>query len=95
MTNAEKYKTVYERSTAFRKFCGENISKHSCSKCILHDYNVCEFAWLDLEHKEELKKCPFCGGEAKVTSSIHQGCEYHCVECTKCHVRKTLIRGSL
>ena len=61
MTNAEKYKTVDERTKAFRKFC----RKHKCefgkmgeminSDCPLDNAFVCKcrFQWLTLEAEEE------------------------------------------
>lgn len=71
MTNGEKYKTAEERSMAFRKFCASKICKWEGKEanCIfsdkIHDVctHKCEFAWLDLEYKEDLKPCPFCGSE--------------------------------
>lgn len=34
---------------------------------------------------EELKKCPFCGGEAKIYQSFDYVSKYR-VECTKCEM---------
>lgn len=51
MTNAEKYKNVSERRFAYEEDCRKNGEI------------IGEFAWLDLEYKEELNPCPFCGGE--------------------------------
>lgn len=65
MTNAEKYKTPKERAKEYKKYCS---SHGGCHKCGLNKYagSVCRYAWLDLEYKEELKPCPFCG-ETKTT----------------------------
>lgn len=85
MTNAEKFKTAEERAIAFRKFCVKKICKGSEANCIfsgkMHDKikHNCEFAWLDLEYKEELRPCPFCGDEA-VIFSVEEG--VYCVSCT-------------
>ena len=68
MTNGEKFKTVKERTMAFRRFCTGKICKGIEANCIfsdkIHDkfHRKCEFAWLDLEFTEEPKPCPFCGG---------------------------------
>ena len=86
MTNGEKYKTVEGRTNAFRKFCSEMIRKRSCKKCILNDVfgHKCEFAWLNLEYKEELKPCPFCGGTAILYDA---GIPY--VRCDTCGTQTT------
>jgi Lar family restriction alleviation protein len=85
MTNGEKFKTAEERSKAFGNYC--NSQSRGCNECPLNKFagDMCRFAWLDLEYKGKPKACPFCGGEAVIISSIHEGCEYHHVECTKCH----------
>ena len=58
MTNAEKYKTVDERTKAFRKFC----RKHECDfwdvtkgDCPLEHSFICncKFHWLTLEAEDE------------------------------------------
>lgn len=88
MTNGEIFKTVNERSEAYLRFCKKQDQCHNCKLNGDHKENGnvgCVFKWLDLEFTEEPKPCPFCGGEAKVVSTIHKGCEYHHVECTKCH----------
>jgi Lar family restriction alleviation protein len=66
MTNGEKFKTAEERGKAFENHC--NSQKSGCNKCILNKYagDMCRFAWLELEYKEELKPCPFCGGESEL-----------------------------
>ena len=79
MTNAEKYKSPDERRIAYEDYC---------KVCEKEDKALMdEFWWLDLEYKEELKNCPFCGGKAGVVSGIHEGCEYHWVECSECYGR--------
>lgn len=61
MTNGEKYKTAEERVEEFDKFC----KKHYCYNCPVGKFggreSACTFNWLDLEAKEELLPCPFCG----------------------------------
>ena len=97
MTNAEKFKTAKERAMAFRKFCANKICKGHEANCVffdkLHDKtkHMCEFAWLELEAKNELLPCPFCGCEAildrKVafmTSSFRVKCS-NCEMCTELH----------
>jgi Lar family restriction alleviation protein len=88
MTNGEKFKTAEERGKMFNAYCHSQL----CDDCELNKFNErqessCYFHWLDLEHKEELKNCPFCGGKAGVVSGIHEGCEYHWVECSECYGR--------
>lgn len=56
MLNSEKFKSAEERRAAYENYCEECGKKHMA----LTD----EFGWLDLEYKEVVKSCPFCGGEA-------------------------------
>ena len=42
----------------------------------------CAYAWEELEYKEKIKPCPFCGGEAELNSGVENW-----VECTVCHNR--------
>ena len=85
MTNGEKFQTPKERAREYKKYC----SSHGmgCNKCPLNKFSSvrCPYEWLNLEYKEEVKKCPFCGGKARIASDIHEGIEYHRVECTKCY----------
>lgn len=87
MTNAERFRNPDERYVEFKKFC----HKYTCGNCPVNEDGImeakCGFKWLDLEYKEELKNCPFCGGKAGVVSGIHEGCEYHWVECSECYGR--------
>lgn len=55
MNNAEKYKTVKERLTAFNAFCH---SFPRCDECPVHkrsseEGDYCKFIWLELEAEEE------------------------------------------
>lgn len=90
MTNGDRFKTVKERTIEFRKFCTNKICKGRKANCILSDkvHDVwghrCEFAWLDLEYKEELKPCPFCDGNAILYAA---GIPY--VRCDDCGTQTT------
>jgi Lar family restriction alleviation protein len=60
MTNGEKFKTAIERREAFKKYF---------SKCFKNKESPKEeFAWLELEDKEEILKCPFCGSKADINT---------------------------
>lgn len=39
----------------------------------------------------ELKPCPFCGGEAKVSDVITFRKDGKTIECTKCHARSKYV----
>jgi Lar family restriction alleviation protein len=85
MTNGEKFKTVEERGMAFNVYC----HKRECFKCELNEVNKrpetnCAFQWLDLEYKEELKLCPFCGGEARIIDLEDPEYKYYQICCSKC-----------
>lgn len=74
MTNGEKFKTAEERAKAFENHC--KSQNGGCNKCILYAYagDLCRYAWLELEYKEELKEelkeCPFCGGTPVIADNI-------------------------
>ena len=93
MTNGEKFKTTKERTVAFLKFCAGKICKGPDANCILSDIvhkpatHRCEFAWLDLEYKEELKPCPFCGSES-IAVELHG--EYY-VRCANCECQVAVV----
>lgn len=101
MTNGEKFKTVKERTMAFRRFCTGKICKGIEANCIfsdkIHDkfHHKCEFAWLDLEFTEEPKPCPFCGHTEVdiVLSGCHGGFDACCKDCgaTVIAVSKTMV----
>jgi Lar family restriction alleviation protein len=84
MTNGEKFKTAEERSRAYQKYCSSNGME--CNKCPLRKVSSvvrCSFEWLNLEYKEELKPCPFCGGEAMERKSN----KLYYVFCKNCSVK--------
>ena len=56
MTNADRYKTAYERLKAHREMCRR---KNNCN-CI--GDSLCLLKWLEQEVEEKLLPCPFCGG---------------------------------
>jgi Lar family restriction alleviation protein len=88
MTNGEKFKTVDERYDEFKKFCKKRITcEHCpCNAKIHGAVPKCLLEWLDLEYKEELKPCPFCGDESvNVFKSIDRDIWY--ASCNKCGVR--------
>lgn len=60
MTNGEKFRTPEDRTREYKKYCA---SQNGCNKCQLEKFSSlrCLFEWLNLEYKEELKPCPFCG----------------------------------
>lgn len=92
MKNSEKYKTVEERASAFKRFCDDMHKKHisgPCPSCPAFG-NQCAFRWLDLEAEEEKPlACPFCGGEAiAVFGPIDM--EQHHIRCIKCYATSRL-----
>lgn len=55
MTNEQKFDSAEKRRVAYQNYCEECGKRH---------YAITdEFGWLELEYKEDLKPCPFCGGE--------------------------------
>lgn len=83
MKNEEKYKTVQKRQDAFKEFC----DRHTCSSCPAgRKTRMCVLGWLELEFKEEveLRKCPFCGGEAKIIDISSSYITHVWIECPKC-----------
>lgn len=71
MTNAEKYKTVEERYDEFKKFCKDrNCESCPCRGVISGSIKTCTFEWLDLEYKEKLKPCPFCGSTPVMANNM-------------------------
>lgn len=69
-TNGERYKAAGERARQFKLFC--ESQKQGCNDCELTGCagDECRYAWLDLEYKEVLKHCPFCGGEPVMADNI-------------------------
>jgi Lar family restriction alleviation protein len=89
MTNGEKFKTAEERLSGFEEFC----SKNNCENCVLShckDWTICQFAWLELEDKEEILKCPFCGSKADINTV---GNKYF-VRCHDCLIETPLYSSS-
>jgi Lar family restriction alleviation protein len=84
MTNGKKFKTTDERIEGFDKFCKCMDCEHCPCKGKIHgSVQKCSLVWLDLEYKEELKTCPFCGGEAMKRKSNR----VYYVFCTNCSVK--------
>lgn len=90
MTNAEKFKTLEERISAFDKFCKQPNCDgcpvaHACGKSRAY----ASLKWLDLQFTDGIKveKCPYCGSDCYVESHS----EGHEVRCTQrhCYVGKT------
>ena len=75
MTNGERFKTAEERKKAYAEYY------QLCLKNILQF--VSSFEWLELECKETLKRCPFCGGAAELNRE-------HFVRCSECRA-ETMI----
>ena len=84
MKNIEKYKTVYERTAEFEKYCK---SHEKCAGCGLINFESvtiasCAFAWLDLEAEEEKPMdCPFCGRAIHVYATDGGGKGMVCDNC--------------
>lgn len=88
MKNFERYKTIDEQIIAHERYCKKHAKYGDCKNCI-----ECALRWIFLEAEEELKPCPFCGGEAKTycvgteveyTGSFTDSVTHHLVICTKC-----------
>lgn len=90
MTNGEKFKTAKKRTEAFDEFCDNN----ECTRCPLFDTEedrvLCAFSWLELEAKEEILKCPFCGSKADINTV---GNKYF-VRCHDCLIETPLCSSS-
>ena len=93
MTNNEKYKDPKERTDMFRKFCK---SHNGCGHCPIYEQHMhihCAYAWEELEYKEELLPCPFCGGKATINPIYNDVPEtglmvtLHRVRCPICDAR--------
>lgn len=85
MTNGEKFKTAEERFTEFSNWCFER----ECDDCELHFCNCpegCAFHWLNLEYKEGLKPCPFCGSNRVEITTISENCR-HYIRCKHCEAK--------
>ena len=82
MTNSEKYKTAGERRSAYTKYC---------SMCYIENLPIQdEFVWLDLEYKDVLKPCPFCGSSA----SLKSGTVDHWILCSNKDCAAALVARS-
>lgn len=88
MRNFEKYKTIDEKVIAHVDYCEKTTGSDYCRN---NGCRACIFKWLELEH-EELKPCPFCGGEARVDDDLcHSDMSktFYSVICKKCGARTT------
>ena len=81
-TNAERFKTVEERTLEFNRAC-----KGDCENCKIfemknYQHNInCPFVWLEMEAVEEKPlPCPFCGSEVEIGQL--NSSEYY-IQCTK------------
>ena len=85
MTNGEKYKDPEERAKMFCKFCS---SQGSCVNCQFNKVDAippaCAFAWEELEYKEELLPCPFCGGDVMLNEEKSNDLTTYKFECPIC-----------
>ena len=83
MTNLEWIMTLNPQDLA-------NNIQHNCRLCIYRDEDGCcsgelkctkgILKWLEQEHKEELKPCPFCGGKAQIQKGM-AGINVFCLNC--------------
>ena len=86
MTNAEKYKTAYERLKAHREMCRR---KNGCN-CI--GDSLCLLKWLEQEAEEKLLPCPFCGSKDINRTSYgfnYSGYMVACTNCNSCSIANT------
>lgn len=82
-TNAERFKTVEERTLEFNRVC-----KCDCENCKIfemknYQHNIsCPFVWLEMEAEEEKPlPCPFCGSEVEIGHPPISSKYY--IQCTK------------
>ena len=82
MTNGEKFRSPEERAREYKKYCA---SQGGCNKCPLKRFSSlrCLYEWLELEYKEEVKPCPYCGYTEidVVLSHCHGGYDACCKDC--------------
>ena len=84
MTNGEKYKDLKVRTDMFREFCR---SHEKCKDCFLFKsvrQAECAYAWEELEYKEELLPCPFCGGDVMLNEEKSNDLTTYKFECPIC-----------
>lgn len=81
MTNGERFKAAPERRAAYTDYVERCIK----GNCTIAD----EFMWLNLEYGEELKPCPFCGGEARIVIRSGGGTDHYQAECKECFCKTT------
>lgn len=59
-----------------------------CKDCPHWQGTFCELD-VEAENMDELKPCPFCGGEAVVTKHHNRFTEWYLCSCKKCHISQT------
>lgn len=79
VTNGEKFKTADERRRWYSWYC--KLCDEECIK------PVDEFNWLDLYYEEDLRRCPFCDGDATFYSN-----EAEYIRCDKCGAQTALYQ---
>lgn len=94
-TNAEIYKTVEERSVAFRHFCRSSSGCDGCS--LRNSLGTCEFLWLALEvNYPKLFPCPFCGtADIRIYSESNSYGKLFWARCSECGAMSEKVKTKL
>ena len=97
MTNGEKYRSIDDRVTAFRRYCADI----GCPNCCIKPYaeakhnmcvDRCILKWLALEAEEEKPlPCPFCGRNAVCDRTPGISPNVRCTGCGALIYRDTLV----